>query len=74
MRCHYSLTGTDKEEDATPLYSCLGVFIDRFIFRSNFPGMRLPWKEYQNSTYWKSNSLANTYLTKLYKWRTKISF
>ena len=21
-----------------------GVFIDRFIFRSNFPGMRLPWE------------------------------
>ena len=28
----------------TPVYSCHGVFIDRFIFRSNFPGKRLPWE------------------------------
>ena len=27
---------------ATPLYFCHGVFIDRFIFRSNYPGVRLP--------------------------------
>ena len=33
----------DELEHATPLYSCLGVFIDRFTFRPNFLGMRLPW-------------------------------
>ena len=29
---------------ATPLYSCHRVFKYRFIFRSNFPVMRLPWE------------------------------
>ena len=29
---------------ASPLYSCHGIFKYRFIFRSNFPGMRLPWE------------------------------
>ena len=29
----------DELEQATSLY-----FTDRFIFRSNFPGIRLPWE------------------------------
>ena len=37
-------TGADELEHATPLCSCHGVFIDQSIFRSNFPGMRLPWE------------------------------
>ena len=36
--------GADEWEHATALYSCHGVFVDRFIFGSNFPGMRLPWE------------------------------
>ena len=35
--------GTDEYKHATPLYSCNGVFIDRFIFGSNYPGMRHLW-------------------------------
>ena len=34
----------DEKKHAVILYSCQGVFIDRFIFRSNFAGMRLPWR------------------------------
>ena len=41
--------GAYEQEHATPLYSCHGVFIDRFIFRSNFPGMRLPWEYHDQS-------------------------
>ena len=32
---------TDDQQHETPLYSCHGVFIDRFIFRSNWN----PWNE-----------------------------
>ena len=31
----------DELEHATPLY-----FTDRFIFRSNFPEMKLPWESH----------------------------
>ena len=37
-------TGADEQEHAIPLHSCHGVFEDRFIFRSNFSGMSLPWE------------------------------
>ena len=37
-------SGADEWEHANPLYSCHGVFTDRFIFRSRFPGVRLPWE------------------------------
>ena len=46
----YGIRGTDKAlgadewENGTQLYSCHSVFIDRFIFRLNFPGMRLRWE------------------------------
>ena len=36
-------------EHATPLYSCDGVFIDRAIFGSNFPEIRLPWECHDQS-------------------------
>ena len=36
-------------EHATPLHSCHGVFIDRFIFRPNFPGIRLPRECHEQS-------------------------
>ena len=42
-------TGADEQEHATPLYSCHGVFIDRFIFRSNFPRIRFPWECHDQS-------------------------
>ena len=35
-----TLIGVDEWEHATQLYSCLGVFMNRF-FRPNFPGLRL---------------------------------
>ena len=38
------MTGAYEKEQATPLYFCHGVFIDRFIFRSNSPGIGLPWE------------------------------
>ena len=31
-------SGADESQHATPLHSCYGVFIDRLIFRLNFPG------------------------------------
>ena len=34
--------GTHDPEPTTLLCSCNGVFTDRFIFRLNFPQMRLP--------------------------------
>ena len=34
--------GTHDLEPTTLLCSCNGVFTDRFIFRLNFPRMRLP--------------------------------
>ena len=37
-----SHTGTDDPEPTTPLRSFHGVFTDRYIFRLNFPQMRLP--------------------------------
>ena len=42
-------------EHATPLHSCHGVFIDRFIFRSNLLWMRLPWECHNQShdTNWR---------------------
>ena len=50
-----STTGAYEQEHATPLYSCHGVFIDRFIFRSNLLWMRLPWKCHNQSqdTNWR---------------------
>ena len=39
-----TLSGAYELEHAAPLYFCHGVFIDRFIFRSNSPGIRLPWE------------------------------
>ena len=38
-----TVAGADEKEHPTPLYYCHGIFTDRFIFRLNFPGMRLPW-------------------------------
>ena len=38
------MPGAYEKEHATPLYFCYGIFIDRFIFRSNSPGIRLPWE------------------------------
>ena len=43
------LAGADGLEHASALHSCHGVFIDRFIFRSNFRGMRLPWEYHDQS-------------------------
>ena len=40
-----------------PLNSCHGVFTNRFIFRTNFPGMRLPWKCHDQSQ--KTNFTAS---------------
>ena len=37
-----STSGTHDPEPTTLLCSCNGVFTDRFIFRLNFPRMRLP--------------------------------
>ena len=48
-------TGADEQEHATPLHSCHGVFIDRFIFRSNLLWMRLSWECHNQSqeTNWR---------------------
>ena len=40
---------TIRQEHATPLYFCHGVFIDRFIFRPNSSGIRLPWECHDQS-------------------------
>ena len=45
----YVPSRADEEEHPTSLYSCHGVFIDRFIFGSNFPGVRLPWECHDKS-------------------------
>ena len=34
--------GTHDPEPTSPLCCCYGVFTDRFVFRLNFPRMRLP--------------------------------
>ena len=43
------------EQEHAPLYFCHGVFIDRFIFRSNLLWMRLPWECHRQSqdTNWR---------------------
>ena len=43
------------KEHATPLYICRGVVIERFIFTSNLPGIRLPWECHGQSqeTIWR---------------------
>ena len=41
--------GAYEKEHATPLYSCHGVFIDRFMFRKNLLGIRLPWECHDQS-------------------------
>jgi len=43
-RCDLTLSVAYEQEHATPLYFCHGVFIDRFIFKSNLFWMRLPWE------------------------------
>ena len=50
-----SWSGAYEEEHATSLYFCNGVFIDRFIFKSNLLRMRLPWKCHSQSqdTNWR---------------------
>ena len=52
---YYIPTGAYEQEHATQLYSCHGVFIDRFIFRSNLLWMRLPWECHNQSqdTNWR---------------------
>ena len=49
------VTGAYAWEHANPLYSCHGVFIGRFIFRSNLLWMRLPWECHNQSqdTNWR---------------------
>ena len=51
----YFTTGAYEQEHATPLYFCHGVFIDRFIFKSNLLWMRLPWECHNQSqdTNWR---------------------
>ena len=48
-------SGANELEHATPLYSCHGVFIDRFIFREGLLGIRLPWECHNQSqdTNWR---------------------
>ena len=43
------IPGAYEQDQATPLYFCHGVFIDRSIFRSNLLWMRLSW-ECQNQS------------------------
>ena len=52
---HFVKSGAYEQEHATPLYFCHGVFIDRFIFRSNLLWMRLPWECHNQSqdTNWR---------------------
>ena len=47
--------GAYELEHAIPLYFCHGVFIDRFIFRSNSSGIRLPWEcdDQSQETNWR---------------------
>ena len=47
--CPWTLSGAYEQEHATPLYFCHGVFIDRFIFKSNRLWMRLPWECHNQS-------------------------
>ena len=48
-------TGAYELEHATLLYCCHGVFLDRFIFRSNLLWRRLPWECHNQSqdTNWR---------------------
>ena len=50
-----TLPGAYEQEHATPLYFYHSVFIDRFIFKSNLPWMRLPWECHNQSqdTNWR---------------------
>ena len=52
---YYSLSGAYEQEHATALYFCHGVFIHRFIFKSNPIWMRLPWESHNQSqdTNWR---------------------
>ena len=52
--------GADEYGDATPLYSCHGVFIDRFIFRSNCPGIRIPWESLDRNCFFFSQKKKDT--------------
>ena len=47
---------------ATLLHSCHGVFIGRFTFRSNFPGMRLSWECHDQSQ--ETNGAGATFLSR----------
>ena len=38
------------------LHSCHDVFVDLFIFRSNFPGMRLLWECHDQSQETNNNN------------------
>ena len=57
IRCQtiWIQTGANELEHATQLYCCHGVFIDRFIFRSNLLWRRLPWECHNQSqdTNWR---------------------
>ena len=48
-------SGAYEQDHATPVYFCHGVFINRFIFRSNLLWMRFPWECHNQSqdTYWR---------------------
>ena len=43
------ILGAHYLEHATTPHSCHGIFVDWFIFRSNFPYIRLPWECYDQS-------------------------
>ena len=47
---------------ATLLHSCHGVFIGRFTFRSNFPGIRLSWECHDQSQ--ETNGAGATFLSR----------
>ena len=49
LRPHKAASGADDLKHTTALYSCHGIFIDQSIFRSNFPGMKLPWECHDQS-------------------------
>jgi len=60
LRPHKASSGADYLEHTTVLYSCHGIFKDQSIFRSNFPGMKLPWECHDQS--------LETNLTSLRHW------
>ena len=55
LLCLYICPGAYEQEHATQLYFCHGVFIARFIFRSNLLWMRPPWECHNQSqdTNWR---------------------